>query len=116
MVIVEAYDLTSIEPVTRSDHSEPWARIEGDGKEESLTLEMLEKFSKAVFRRWDSTNGAPNTPKDQTPRKKREMSVKIGTWANDASESVVSEKQRKGEGKGESEVKETNARKLSANA
>ncbi|KAJ4160596.1 hypothetical protein NW754_003716 [Fusarium falciforme] len=53
----------------------PWARIEGDAKEESLTTEMLENFLKAVFKRWDSTNGAPNIPEKPAARNKREMSV-----------------------------------------
>ncbi|KAJ3465404.1 hypothetical protein MRS44_006062 [Fusarium solani] len=115
-VIAKAYDLTSIELFMLGDLAEPWARIDGDGKEESLTTEMLENFLKAVFKKWDSTNGAPDIPKDPTQRDKREMSVQIGTWAHDAPESIANERKRKREGKDESEIKEAKARKLGVTA
>ncbi|WAO85641.1 Hypothetical protein NCS54_00288900 [Fusarium falciforme] len=115
-VIAKAYDLTSIELFMLGDLAVPWARIEGDAKEESLTTEMLENFLKAVFKSWDSTNGAPNIQEKPAARNKREMSVPVGTWANDAPESISNEKKRKQEGFDESSIKEAKARKLGASA
>ncbi|KAJ4192702.1 hypothetical protein NW755_003849 [Fusarium falciforme] len=101
-VIAKAYDLTSIELFMLGDLPVPWARIEGDAKEESLTTKMLENFLKAVFKRWDSTNGAPNIPEKPAARNKREMSVQVG--------------RRKQEGFDEPLIKEAKARKLGASA
>ncbi|KAL6352904.1 hypothetical protein LRP88_13379 [Fusarium phalaenopsidis] len=115
-VIAKAHDLASIELFMLGDLAEPRARIEGDGKEEFLTTGMLEDFLKAVFKRWDSTNGAPNIPEGPAARNRREMSVQVGTWANDAPESIAKERKRKKEGFDESEIKEAKARKLGATA
>ncbi|KAJ4210513.1 hypothetical protein NW767_000786 [Fusarium falciforme] len=107
-VIAKAYDLTSIELFMLGDLAVPWARIEGNAKEESLTTEMLENFLKAVFKTWDSTNGAPNIPEKPAARNKREMSR--------LEQSISNEKKRKQEGFDESSIKEAKARKLGASA
>ena len=93
-VIAKAYDLTSIELFMLGDLAVPWARIDGDAKEESLTTEMLENFLKAVFKKWDGTNGTPNIPEKPAARNKREMSVQVGKRANDAPGSIANEKKQ----------------------
>lgn len=75
---------------------------------------MFENYFKMVFKMWDSTDLAPEIPKEPLNRDKRAMSVHIGTWVNDAPEPVAEERKRKREGKDESAVKEAKARRLGA--
>lgn len=114
--VAKAYDLTGIEIYVFHKLAIPWERIEGNAKQDTLTTEILENFLKAVFKRWDTTHGAPMIPDGPKKRDKRQMSVQIGKWANDAPESVAKGRKRKQEGFDESKMKEAKARKLGATA